>query len=168
MFCFCIFQKLRNEVFPLHLSELSPQHVEAYRLLEDRKHKHSPETAALYLLRQQHKLLVSLLASVLLTVCQWFWCLKGSYNATCTFASCLNWNVCCQCVYTQPPYNEKNILKSLPLSQIEPSVCVTSHRRRPLPQLLIDRSVSAQTALVSYLRPALSELSSVVSPPEQM
>ncbi|XP_039544861.1 uncharacterized protein LOC120490990 [Pimephales promelas] len=50
-------KKLRNEVFPLHLSELSPQHVEAYRLLEDRKHKLSPETAALYLLRQQHKLL---------------------------------------------------------------------------------------------------------------
>ncbi|XP_043102919.1 RIMS-binding protein 2-like isoform X26 [Puntigrus tetrazona] len=47
-------KKLRNEVFPLHLS---PQHVEAYRLLEDRKHKLSPETAALYLLRQQHKLL---------------------------------------------------------------------------------------------------------------
>uniref|UniRef100_A0A8C1NMX1 RIMS-binding protein 2 n=1 Tax=Cyprinus carpio TaxID=7962 RepID=A0A8C1NMX1_CYPCA len=50
-------KKLRNEVFPLHLSELSPQHVEAYQLLEDRKHKLSPETAALYLLRQQHKLL---------------------------------------------------------------------------------------------------------------
>ncbi|XP_048065343.1 RIMS-binding protein 2 isoform X20 [Megalobrama amblycephala] len=48
-------KKLRNEVFPLHLSELSAQHVEAYRLLEDRKHKLSPETAALYLLRQQHK-----------------------------------------------------------------------------------------------------------------
>ncbi|XP_067269557.1 RIMS-binding protein 2 isoform X25 [Pseudorasbora parva] len=50
-------KKLRNEVLPLHLSELSAQHVEAYRLLEDRKHKLSPETAALYLLRQQHKLL---------------------------------------------------------------------------------------------------------------
>ncbi|XP_073674644.1 RIMS-binding protein 2 isoform X15 [Garra rufa] len=50
-------KKLRNEVFPLHFSELSPQHVETYRLLEDRKHKLSPETAALYLLRQQHKLL---------------------------------------------------------------------------------------------------------------
>ncbi|XP_042618466.1 RIMS-binding protein 2-like isoform X15 [Cyprinus carpio] len=50
-------KKLRNEVFPLHLSELSPQHVEAYQLLDDRKHKLSPETAALYLLRQQHKLL---------------------------------------------------------------------------------------------------------------
>ncbi len=32
----------------------------------------------------------------------------------------------------------------------------------------IDSSVSAQTALVSYLKPALSERSSVVSPPEQM
>ncbi|XP_052419537.1 RIMS-binding protein 2 [Carassius gibelio] len=50
-------KKLRNDVFPSHLSELSPQHVEAYQLLEDRKHKLSPETAALYLLRQQHKLL---------------------------------------------------------------------------------------------------------------
>ncbi|XP_051759888.1 RIMS-binding protein 2 isoform X23 [Ctenopharyngodon idella] len=48
-------KKLRNEVFPLHLSELSAEHVEAYQLLEDRKHKLSPETAALYLLRQQHK-----------------------------------------------------------------------------------------------------------------
>ncbi len=48
------------------------------------------------------------------------------------------------------------LLKSLPLSQIEPSVCVTSHGRRPLPRLLID-SIWAQTALVSYLRPALSE-----------
>uniref|UniRef100_A0A8C2I4Y9 Syntaxin 2b n=1 Tax=Cyprinus carpio TaxID=7962 RepID=A0A8C2I4Y9_CYPCA len=63
-------KKLRNEVFPLHLSELSPQHVEAYQLLEDRKHKLSPETAALYLLRQQHKLLVSLRSSILLTICQ--------------------------------------------------------------------------------------------------
>ncbi len=26
--------------------------------------------------------------------------LKGSYNAICTFASCLNWNVCWQCVYS--------------------------------------------------------------------
>ncbi len=60
------------------------------------------------------------------------------------------------------------LLKSLPLSQIEPSVHVTSHRRRPLPRLLIDSSILAQTALVSYLRPALSELSSVVSPPEHM
>ncbi len=59
------------------------------------------------------------------------------------------------------------LLKSLPRSQIEPSVRVTSHGRRPLPRLLID-SISAQTALVSYLRPALSELSSVASPPEQM
>ncbi len=49
------------------------------------------------------------------------------------------------------------LLKSLPRSQIEPSVRVTSHGRRPLPRLLID-SISAQTALVSYLRPALSEL----------
>ncbi len=57
-----------------------------------------------------------------------------------------------------------NLLKSLPLSQIEP----TSHGRRPRPRVLIDRCVSAQTALVSFLRPGLSEPSSVVSPPEQM
>ncbi len=57
--------------------------------------------------------------------------------------------------------------KILSLSQIEPSVRVTSHGRRPLPRLLIDSSISAQTALVSYLRPALSELPSVVSQPEQ-
>ncbi len=28
--------------------------------------------------------------------------LKGSYNATCTFPSCLNWNVCWQCVHNHP------------------------------------------------------------------
>ncbi len=28
--------------------------------------------------------------------------LKWSYNATCTFTSCLNWNACWQCVYTTP------------------------------------------------------------------
>ncbi|XP_073767186.1 RIMS-binding protein 2 isoform X28 [Danio rerio] len=50
-------KKLKNEVFPLHLSGFPAQHVEAYRLLEDRKHKLSPETAALCLLRQQHTLL---------------------------------------------------------------------------------------------------------------
>ncbi len=61
-----------------------------------------------------------------------------------------------------------NLLKSLPLSQIEPSVRVTSHGWRPRPRVLIDRCVSAQTALVSFLRPVLSEPSSVVSPPEQM
>ncbi len=84
--------------------------------------------------------------------------------------------MCVGSVFTQPPYNDKNppsffffyLLNSLTLSQIKPSVCVTSHGRSPLPRLLIDSSVSAQTALVSYLRPALSELSSVVSPPEEM
>ncbi len=84
--------------------------------------------------------------------------------------------MCVDSVCTQPPYNDTNppsvfifnLLKSLPLSQIEPSVRVTSHGRRPRPRVLIDRCVSAQTALVSYLRPVLSEQSSVVSPPEQM
>ncbi len=28
--------------------------------------------------------------------------LKGSYNATCTFTSCLSWNVCWQCVHNHP------------------------------------------------------------------
>ncbi len=46
--------------------------------------------------------------------------------------------MCVGSVCTQPPYNDKNppvfvfyLLKSLPLSQIEPSVHVTSHRRAP-------------------------------------
>ncbi len=80
-------------------------------------------------------------------------------------------NVC-----TQPLYNDKihpvflffYLQFFLLLSQIEPSVCVTSNGRRLLPQLLIDSSILAQTALVSYLSAALSELSSVVSLPEQM
>ncbi len=65
---------------------------------------------------------------------------------------------CVLALCTHPPYNDKNppsvffyLLKSLPLSEIEPSVRVTSHRRRPLPRVLIDSSVLAQTALVSYL-----------------
>ncbi len=85
--------------------------------------------------------------------------------------------MCVGSVCTKPPYNDKNptsvffvffLLKSLPLSQIEiePSVRVTSHGWRPLLRLLIDSSILAQTALVSYLRPAMSELSSVVSPPD--
>ncbi len=99
--------------------------------------------------------------------------LKGSYNATCTFTSCLNWNVCWQGVYTTP-YNGKNppsvsfflnlyrFLKSSHLS-------VWHHTDEGCSlDSLFDSSILAQTALVSYLRPALSELSSVVSPPEQM
>ncbi len=38
----------------------------------------------------------------------------------------------------------------------------------PSHDCLIDSSISAQTTLVLYLRPVLSELSSVVSPQEQM
>ncbi len=30
--------------------------------------------------------------------------LKGPYNATCTFTSCLNWNVCWQCVKIHPVF----------------------------------------------------------------
>ncbi len=68
--------------------------------------------------------------------------------------------MCVGSVCTQPPYNDKkstqcfifSLLKSFSLSQIEPSVRVMSNRRRPLPRLLIDSSVSAQTALVSDLR----------------
>ncbi len=103
------------------------------------------------------------------------WCcvdvnLKGSYNATCTVTS------------TQPPYNDKNpmflstkiptsttpLLNStfIPFSNL--SVRVTSHGRRPRPRLLIDSSFNTDSTGVSYLRPALSELSSVVSLPEQM
>ncbi len=93
------------------------------------------------------------------------WCcvdvnLKGSYNATCTVTS------------TQPPYNDKNpqcFLSTkifIPFSNL--SVRVTSHGRRPRPRLLIDSSFNTDSTGVSYLRPALSELSSVVSLPEQM
>ncbi len=82
--------------------------------------------------------------------------------------------MCWQCVHNHPimikihPVFFCNLVKCFPLSQIEPYAHVTSHGWRPLPQLLIDSSVLAQTALVSYLRPALSELSSVVSLLEQM
>ncbi len=51
-----------------------------------------------------------------------------------------------KCVCKQPPFNDTNppsfflcnLFKCFPLSQIEPSVHVTSHGRRPLPRLLID------------------------------
>jgi len=74
--------------------------------------------------------------------------------------------LCVGSVCTQPPYNDKNppscflfnLLKSFPLSQIEPISDVTSHGRRPSHDSLIDSSILAQTALVSYLRPAQSEL----------
>ncbi len=72
-------------------------------------------------------------------------------------------------VCTQWPYNEKKIkidpvfylfylLISLPLSQIEP-ISVWRHTDRgPSHDSLIDSSVSAQTALVSYLRLGLQQL----------
>ncbi len=55
-------------------------------------------------------------------------------------------------------------LQSLPLSQIELilEACLWHHTDPgPSHDCLIDSSVSAQTGLVSYLRPALRELSSV-------
>ncbi len=55
------------------------------------------------------------------------------------------------------------LLKSLPLSQIEPISVWRHSDGGPAHYSLIDRSVSAQTALVSYLRPVIS-----VSPLEQM
>ncbi len=76
------------------------------------------------------------------------------------------------------------LVKSFPLSQIEPisDACLCDvTQSQALPRLLIDISISAQTGLVSYLRPALSELSSClnafmfarnihdpVSPPEEV
>ncbi len=57
-----------------------------------------------------------------------------------------------------------NLIKSLPLSQIKQfsaSCLCDVTQTQALPRLLIDSSVSAQTGLVSYLRPALSELLSV-------
>ncbi len=76
---------------------------------------------------------------------------------------------------TQPPYNDKNppsvffvislnvfpFLKSSRLSVWRHTDGGPSH------DCLIDSSVLAQTTLVSYLIPALCELSSVVSLPEQ-
>ncbi len=81
--------------------------------------------------------------------------------------------MCVGSVCTQSPYNDKNppsvffffnLLKSLPLSQIEPisDACLFDVTQAgPSHDSLIDNSVSAQTGLVSYLRPALSDLSSV-------
>ncbi len=86
--------------------------------------------------------------------------------------------MCVGCVCTQPPYNDKKsfFLSTkifTPFSKRAAFLCdvkidVTTSVWRPLPRLLIDSSILAQTALVSYLRPALSELSSVVSTLEQM
>ncbi len=85
--------------------------------------------------------------------------------------------MCVGSVCTQPPFNDTNkstqcfffyLLKSLPLSQIE-QISVWHHTDGgPAHDSLIDSSVSAQTALVSCLRPVLSEPSSAVSPPEQI
>ncbi len=67
-----------------------------------------------------------------------------------------------------------NLVKSFPLSQIEPISDACLRDVTQTYDCLIDGSVSAQTGLVSYLRPALSELSvnteqsAIVSPPEQM
>ncbi len=62
------------------------------------------------------------------------------------------------CVHNHPIMIKIHLVLFFFLSQIEPSVCVTSQGRMTLPRLLIDSSIiSTQTALVSYLRPALSE-----------
>ncbi len=67
--------------------------------------------------------------------------------------------MCIGSVCKQPPYNDKMIQMITFIISLNVSLCVTPHGRRPLPRLLIDSSVLTQTALVSYLRPALSELS---------
>ncbi len=82
--------------------------------------------------------------------------------------------MCVGSACTQPSYDKIhpvfffNLLICFPLSQIELFVLWRHKIGGPSHDCLIDSSVLAQTALVSYLRPALSELSSVVSPPEQM
>ncbi len=85
--------------------------------------------------------------------------------------------MCVGSVYTQPPYNDKNppsVFFFLSTKIFTPfsnrAVFPCDVTRTEAPPMIVDwlTSVSAQTALVSYLRPALSELSSVVSPPEQM
>ncbi len=73
------------------------------------------------------------------------------------------------CVHNHPiiikihPVFFFNLVKSFPLSQIEPisDACLCVTQTGPSHDCLIDSSVSAQTGLVSYLSPALSELSSV-------
>ncbi len=84
--------------------------------------------------------------------------------------------MCVVSACTQPSYNDKNpssvfffnLLICFPLSQFELFVLWRHKIGGPSHDCLIDSSVLAQTALVSHLRPALSELLSVVSPPEQM
>ncbi len=76
--------------------------------------------------------------------------------------------MCVGSVCTQSHFNDKDLffylVKSFPLSKIEPisDACLCDVTLTgPSHDCLIDPSVSAQTGLVSYLRPALSELSSV-------
>ncbi len=101
------------------------------------------------------------------------WSLKGSSDATCTFFKLFKLKFVGS-VCTQPPYNDKDPpsvfsffyiwLNNFPLLKSSRSlmpVCVTSCRPRPSHDCLIDTSVLAQTGLVSHLRPALIELSSV-------
>ncbi len=73
--------------------------------------------------------------------------------------------MCVGSVCTQPLYNDKNppcfflnLLRSLPLSQIELIRCLSVWRHMDEGRShdsLIDSTVLAQTAVVSYLRPAL-------------
>ncbi len=88
--------------------------------------------------------------------------LKGSLDVTCTFTSCMNWNVCWQCVHKHPimikihpvfffiSFNTFPFLKSC---RSQMPVCVTSHRQAP-PTIV-------WVTVAFYPRPALSELSSV-------
>ncbi len=68
--------------------------------------------------------------------------------------------MCFGSVCTQPPYNDKNppSVFFFFLIWLNHFPFLKSSRSH---DSLIDSSVSAQTGLVSYLRPALSELSSV-------
>ncbi len=68
----------------------------------------------------------------------------GSSDAKCTFTSCLNINVCWQCVYTSNKSTQCFFLTYFLLwSQAVLSVFSVWHQRRPrpLPRLLIDSAV---------------------------
>ncbi len=75
--------------------------------------------------------------------------------------------MCVDSVCTQPPNNEKNPPSAF-FFATKIFTSFSNWERMEAPPMIVDWHISAQTALVSYLRPALSELSSVVSPPVQM
>ncbi len=78
--------------------------------------------------------------------------------------------MCVGSVCTQPPYDDKN--RPSVFFFLSTKIFIPFSNRAicdggPSHNCLIDSSVSAQTALVSYLRPTLSKRSSFVSTSEQ-